>query len=111
MISISESGISARFILSLDLIINESLSMKNLEGMVPKVTRDESVKIKVIITIAIIIVLFFIVMTFCEKQIYTNIYKYIRHFLYLQIKLKEYENPDLFHALMSYFIQIYTFKF
>ena len=108
MISISESGISARFILSLDLIINESLSMKNLEGMVPKVTRDESVKIKVIITIAIIIVLFFIVMTFCEKQIYTI---YIRHFLYLQIKLKEYENPDLFHALMSYFIQIYTFKF
>jgi hypothetical protein len=73
LISISESGISARFILSLDLIINESLSMKNLEGMVPKVTRDESVKIKVIITIAIIIVLFFIVMTFCEKQIYTNI--------------------------------------
>ena len=73
LISISESGISARFILSLDLIINESLSMKNLEGMVPKVTRDESVKIKVIITIAIIIVLFFIVMTFCEKKIYTNI--------------------------------------
>ncbi len=74
MISISESGISARFILSLDLIINESLSMKNLEGMVPKVTRDESVKIKVIITIAIIIVLFFIVMTFCEKK-YIQIYK------------------------------------